>query len=205
MSTSFLPAINTKDSGFNNTNGTHALVPLNQMTGMSGVRTGESFQKKSGTRNKFNLRTGRVSPIRSASITDLLSPKEIIQEFTRKGSQDFGIAGYNMPKSGSPLKTSKATINKNKTPGPIEAEAKYRRNFPGAGAYTLPHDLPWDEQFKAMQKRPNMNKAPRLTMGDEVAAMVKKGIATPSPNDYDVNKDYTLPNVSKGGGSLLQA
>ena len=50
-----------------------------------------------------------------------------------------------------------------------------------------------------------MNKAPRLTMGDEVAAMVKKGIATPSPNDYIVNKDYTLPNVSKGGGSLLQA
>lgn len=73
----------------------------------------------------------------------------MVKEFTGKGATDFGIEGYNMPKQGSPTKHARATINKNKTPGPIEAEAKYRRNFPGAGAYTLPHDLPWNEQFAA--------------------------------------------------------
>lgn len=48
-----------------------------------------------------------------------------------------------------------------------------------------------------------MGKAERIMMGDEMMNKVKKGTATPSPNDYDMQKDYTLPNLGKGGGSLM--
>ena len=71
--------------------------------------------------------TGRVSPIRSAAITRMLSPREMVQEFTKKGSDDYGVEGYTMPKSGSPLRIRNSVIPKNNSPGPIEAEAKYRR------------------------------------------------------------------------------
>ena len=78
-----LPQINKTPRGID------TLVPLARMTGMtdtgmSGLRTGKSF---GASRNEFTLRTGRVSPIRSASITALLSPKEMVQQFTRRGSQ----------------------------------------------------------------------------------------------------------------------
>ena len=73
--TNFLPAIS------NNQGNVNTLVPLNQM--MTGMKTGESFAR---TRNHFQARTGRVSPVRSASITALLSPKEMVKEFTRRGS-----------------------------------------------------------------------------------------------------------------------
>ena len=66
--TSFLPII----SNGNNT------TPIGQVTGMSGIRTGQSFAK---SRNMFEHRTGRVSPIRSASITTLLSPREMVNQF----------------------------------------------------------------------------------------------------------------------------
>ena len=36
-------------------------------------------------------------------------------------------------------------IGKNKAPGNIEAEAKYRKQFPGSGAYVLTHDKTWDQ------------------------------------------------------------
>ena len=85
-------------------------------------------------------------PIRSASITSLLTPKEMVEQFTRRGSQDFGIEGYQAVKHGPPRKKSlNGMIPKNKTPGLIESETRYRRNFPGAGAYTLKHDKTWDK------------------------------------------------------------
>ena len=43
-----------------------------------------------------------------------------------------------MPKTESPSKVKSSIIPKSKAPGVIEKEAKYRKNFPGAGAYTLP-------------------------------------------------------------------
>lgn len=50
-----------------------------------------------------------------------------------------------MPSHGNLRKVDVAGfIGKNKQLGNIEAEAKYRKQFPGAGAYTLVHDKPWD-------------------------------------------------------------
>ena len=64
--TSFLPAIN----GANNGNKAQA-------TGMSGLRTDQSFMRSG--RNAFETRTGQVSPVRSSSITALLSPREMVR------------------------------------------------------------------------------------------------------------------------------
>ena len=59
----------------------------------------------------------------------------MVRELKNKGASDnFGIEGYTMPKSGSPKKTKIAgVIGRNKSPGPIEAEIKLRKNYPGAG------------------------------------------------------------------------
>ena len=110
-----------------------------------GLKTGQSLRTTG--RNEFSMRTGRVSPIRSASITALLSPREMVKEFTRRGSggNDFGMEDYNMPKSGLPLRNKSGVIGKNKSPGPIESEARYRKQFPGSGAYDLFHDKTWTE------------------------------------------------------------
>lgn len=143
-----------------------------------------------------------VSPIRSASITALLSPKEMVREFTKRGSQDFGIQDYNLPKSGLPQRGRSGVIPKNKTPGPIESEARYRKQFPGAGAYTLKHDKPWNEQAEPGQSKPSMAKSPRISVVDEIAKSASK---TPSPNDYTFDKLKFLPSLSRGGAALLQA
>ena len=50
-----------------------------------------------------------------------------------------------------------------------------------------------------------MGKAARVMMADELINSAKKGTITPSPQDYKVNREYTMPNTAKGGGSLLQA
>ena len=112
-----------------------------------------------------------------------------------------------MPKTESPKKGNQAgIIPKNKLPGPIEAEARYRKNFPGAGAYVIMHDKPWNEQMTPQQLHSNMTKAPRQTMADELIAKSKHPEkSTPSPNDYTVNREKLLPSLGRGGGSLLAA
>jgi len=62
-----------------------------------------------------------LSPIRSASIVDMMSARDMVREFTRKGSSDnFGIEGYTLPKADSPRKkVQHGYIPKNKMPGPI--------------------------------------------------------------------------------------
>ena len=53
-----------------------------------------------------------------------------------------------MPKSGSPKSIKvNGVIAKNKTPGPIEAEAKFRKNYPAADSYELPYDKPWTDRM----------------------------------------------------------
>ena len=128
MSTSFLPAIN----------GTANLGN----TGIEGLRTGQSF---ANTRNNPQIHTGRVSAIRSASITALLSPHEMVKSLSR-GSNDFGIQGYMIPNTNalSPGKYTGGVIAKNKSLSPIEAEANYRKQFPGAGQYALSIEGPWN-------------------------------------------------------------
>ena len=49
------------------------------------------------------------------------------------GGGSFGLEDYDCPKNGPAVKVKQVAINKNKTPGPIEREAKYRSQFPGAG------------------------------------------------------------------------
>ena len=111
-----------------------------------------------------------------------------------------------MPKSGSPRKVSNGFIPKNKSPGPIEAEAKYRKQFPGSGAYTILEDKTWGDQLTKSSSRPNLDKAPRMMMADIVARNNQKPEkSTPSPNDYKVNVEKFLPSLGKGGGSLLAA
>ena len=111
-----------------------------------------------------------------------------------------------MPKTGLPIRGRSGVIPKNKTPGPIESEARYRKQFPGAGSYSLKHDKPWNEQVEARHAHPNMSKQPRITMAGELAR--NAGIpekSTPSPNDYTFDKLKILPNLGRGGAALLQA
>ena len=97
-------------------------------------------------------------------------------------------------------------IPRNKSPGPIEAEAKYRKQFPGSGAYTIMHDKPWNEQLSPRELHSNMDKAPRKMMADILKDNAKHPEkSTPSPNDYSVNREKFLPSLSKGGAALLQA
>ena len=80
------------------------MVPLARMTGFTdGNKTGLTLRTTG--RNEFAMRTGRVSPIRSASITALLSPREMVKEFSRRGSgSGGGIEDYTVPKSGLMLR-----------------------------------------------------------------------------------------------------
>ena len=149
-----------------------------------------------------------MSPIRSQSITALLSPKEMIREFSKRGSNDeFGIEGYYMPKSGSPKSIKvNGVIAKNKSPGPIEAEAKFRKAYPAADAYELPFDKPWTDRMSKQQKHSDFAQAKRKTEAAIIEENSKKPEkSTPSPNDYNVKKEKILPNLGRGGGSLLQA
>ena len=198
MASSFLPAIETKGPP------SAMAAPMMVATGMSAIRTGQDFVK---SRNDFTARTGKLSPIRSASITALLSPREMVSQLTKNGSQEFGIDGYQMPKSGSPRKvTVNGVIPKNRTPGNIEQEAKYRKQFPGAGDYTLVHDKPWNEQLTPKQMKPNMDKSPRTTMADLIESNAQKPEkSTPSPLEYNVKKEKFLKDIGRGGASLLQA
>ncbi len=112
-----------------------------------------------------------------------------------------------MPQSGSPRKTSvNGVINKNKSPGPIEKEAQYRKDFPGAGAYNQLEDIPWNERLGKGAFRGNMEKAPRLMMADIAARNnAKPEKSTPSPMAYSAQKEKFLPSLNKGGASLLSA
>ena len=59
-------------------------------------------------------------------------------------NSSFGLDDYDMPSAGLQKKPVQPTINKSKAPGPIEAEANYRKNFPGAGSYTIPEAKTWE-------------------------------------------------------------
>jgi hypothetical protein len=90
-----------------------------------------------------------------------------------------------MPKNGSPKKTANGVIPKNKSPGPIEKEANYRKDFPGAGAYSVMEDIPWNERGGKNATRPSMEKAPRLMMADIAAKNnMRPEKSTPSPMAY---------------------
>ena len=47
-------------------------------------------------------------------------------------NSSFGLDDYEMPSTGLLKKPVQPTINKSKAPGPIEAEANYRKDFPSA-------------------------------------------------------------------------
>ena len=196
MCANFLPAINT---GQNNMGAA--------ATGMSGVRTGQSFVKTTKAGGLGLVASAR--PKRSGSIVDLMSARDMVREFTKRGSNDdFGIDGYVIPKvEGTPRKKQPGGfIPKNKMPGPIESECRFRRNYPGTGSYTLPYDKTWTEQAGKKIAHTDFTKAPRRMMAQEIAENSQKPEkSSPSPQHYGSNKDYLLPKVGRGGYSLLQA
>ena len=130
----------------------------------------------------------------------------MVREFTRRGSNDeFGIEGYYMPKTGSPKSIKVAGyLEKTKRIGPIEAEAKFRKNYPAADSYELPYDKPWTDRMSKAQLHSNFGTSKRKTEAAIIEENAKKPEkSTPSPNDYNVKKDKILPNLGRGGGSLL--
>ena len=194
MTTSFLPQIN-------NGNGTttSGMPPIETGMGRApGLANGER------TRNHYQAKTGSTNPLRSASIADVLSPREMIKQLTKTGTHEFGIEGYYLPKTESPKKPQRVTIPKNKLPGIIEATAKKMKAVPGAGAYNIVSAKPWNEQKTPRQVKPDFSKSPRKTEADrleELNAIPEK--STPSPNNYRPNKLVTMPNLGRGAGSLL--
>ena len=70
----------------------------------------------------------------------------------------------------------------------------------------MPDDLIWTDRMSPRDKHPDMGLSPRRTEADVIAANNKKPEkSTPSPNDYVVNKEKFLPNLGRGGGSLLSS
>ena len=131
-----------------------------------------------------------------------LSPREVVAIELKKSADCFGIDGYAIPKVGSPVKAKAMPVGKSKAPGVIEREARYRRNFPGAGQYTLQEQLPWDEQFSKVQSKPNFNKAKRRTEADNIYEAAKKPEkSTPGPSAYTYEKIKFLPRLNLGKGS----
>jgi len=114
------------------------------------------------------------------------------------GGGSFGLEEYDVPKQGLATKAKQVAINKNKTPGPIEREAKYRAQFPGAGQYKLMSAQTWDVQNEAKNKRADFSKSPRITEADELEIREKKGKGTPSPFAYKPAKEKFLPSIGKG-------
>ena len=125
---------------------------------------------------------------------------QMINKSNAAGS--FGLEDYACPKTGSPTKIKQVAIGKNKAPGPIEAEAKYRKQFPGAGQYVIMSAQTWDVQNEAKNKRADFSKSPRVTECDEIELLAKKGKATPAPTAYKDNKLKFLPSIGKGHMSL---
>ena len=80
---------------------------------------------------------------RSLSIAEM-APRDVVRLGSKSSNNMFGLEHYTIPKSDSPGKVKSSIIPKSKAPGPIEREARYRKNFPGAGAYTIPDQLTWD-------------------------------------------------------------
>jgi hypothetical protein len=72
-----------------------------------------------------------------------MSPREYIN--IGKNDSKMGIEGYFMPILDSPSKTVKPgfMIGKQKMPGCIEAEAKYRSKYPGPGGFKLSIETDW--------------------------------------------------------------
>jgi hypothetical protein len=65
------------------------------------------------------------------SITDALTPAEMIRVGARTS---FGIEGYEI--SPSKKRPEQYSVGKSKALGPIALEANFRKNYPGAGAYS---------------------------------------------------------------------
>ena len=79
-----------------------------------------------------------------------MSPKEMVSAFTRRGSMDFGIEDYTVPKFGSPEKKNKGGViskdkeKKSKTNmSNIEREALFRADYPAAANYHTPYEKTW--------------------------------------------------------------
>ena len=134
----------------------------------------------------------------------------MISAFQNKGVSDdcFGIDGYAIPTvEASPKKKhAYGCFNRSKAPGPIESEMKYRRNYPGAGAYHLTQEKTWTEQAGKKGAHADFTRAPRRMMAQQFAENANKPErSTPSPQAYNINLEKYLPAVGKGGASLLQA
>ena len=72
----------------------------------------------------------RFQVYKKPSITDTLSPTEMIRA-TMKTS--FGIEGYEVPANEQLKRAGSFMFFKSKAPGPIQGEAEFRKQFPGAG------------------------------------------------------------------------
>ena len=105
-----------------------------------------------------------------------------------------------MPSAGLLKKPVQPTISKSKAPGPIEAEANYRKNFPGAGDYSIPASKTWDQQNEKKYKRGDFSKSPRVTAGVEIENQQKRGNASPGPQAYKENKLKFLPSIPGKSG-----
>ena len=130
MTTGFLPQINN-----GNNNGLQITGPMAH----SPVNMGAyNFRSPQGGRM-------RNSPMKRLSLTDRISPTEMVSLANGFDSGNMGIKGYHMPITGSPKRARPAVMPKSKVPSIIEQEAKYRSNFPSSASYVLKSSLPWDQ------------------------------------------------------------
>ena len=76
-----------------------------------------------------------------------MSPLDMAKMISKSNAGGaFGLEEYATPHAGMLAKVKQVAINKNKTPGPIEKEALYRKQFPGASQYDLMCSKTWDVQ-----------------------------------------------------------
>ena len=78
------------------------------------------------------------------SIIDSMSPAELVK-FSMVSKEGGGIEGYRLPEQHK--RAESYSVFKSKEPGPIQKEAVYRMQFPGAGHYNT-FESSWDVQMK---------------------------------------------------------
>ena len=201
---SFLPPLTTPKG-----NMVPTMIPNTQTNRHAQLITGHSFlnteQHQTNTKGSGFFRGSRASLHgRSLSIHQM-SAAEVVRLGSKATNNQFGLENYEIPKSGSPSKIKSSIVPKSKAPGPIEQEAKYRKNFPGAGHYTIPDQLPWDEKSKKVNA--DFSKADRITEADRIIADSKKPErSSPGPVAYKYEKLKFLPSLKNGvsGGAGLQ-
>jgi len=131
-----------------------------------------------------------------------MSPKEMVALGSKASAQTFGIKEYHLPTVGNLKKTLSYTVNKSKAKGPIEAEAKKRSVFPGAGQYTVPEQAPWEDRIKRAGKS-DFSRAKRVTLNEEIGLLNKiPEKSTPAPSNYSPEKKITMRRTDVGGTAL---